>query len=520
MKNQIKRLIIVLSFPILCQVKANAQPKIDSLLRELKTGSAKKALDVHLSLCYEYSDEEQVLYHAKRAFVLARNLGDSVNMVKSGRLVGRGYKFINQLDSAIDILRYASPIAKRNNIMFEYGRLQNTLGLTYMLVASYADALKCHFESLSVMEKLNNQQWMSISLLNIGAVYYKIEDSHKALEYYNRAFKLKQVINYSEGTDILLINMGLCYTQTGEYKTAKRYVENGLSACGSNCSADIQIQGEYALGVAYFLMREMDESEKHFLQSYQMAKTIKDRRFQFDNIIMLSKIYQADGQLLKVEKYLREAENLVPDASYNLEVIKLYKQFFILYERKGNIKQMVFYQKKYIALKDSVYNESYTNGLMRVQAEFLERENNARLAIQQQNLELKDKIIVRQNWLNILAGVTAMLLFLVVYFLYRRNKQRRIANRLLGQKIAARTSELESSYSELRKRLEENELTHKKTITDARSIVATMKGLSSESIDSENLIQMEMLEVALNRLVETLESASLSNVITSEDIVI
>jgi tetratricopeptide (TPR) repeat protein len=504
MKNQIKKVIAVLSFLVLSQVKTVAQQKIDSLLQELKTSSEKEALDIHLSLCYEYSDEVQVLYHAKRAFVIARSLGDSVNIVKSGRLVGRSYKFINQLDSSIDILRYVSPIAKRNNMMFEYGRLQNTLGFTYMLMASYAEALKCHFESLSVMEKLNNQQWMSISLLNIGAVYYKIEDSQKALKYYNRAFKLKQAINYSEGTDILLINMGLCYTQTGEYTTAKRYVENGLSACGGNCSEDIQIQGEYALGVACFLMRTMDESEKHFLQSYGMAKSIKDRRFQFDNIIMLSKIYQSDGRLLQAEKYLREAEKLVPEASYNLEVIKLYKQFSTLYEKMGNERQMVFYQKKYITLRDSVYNENYTNGLMRVQADYLERENKEKIASQQEALNLKDEIIVRQRLLSILVVISSLLLIFLVYVLYKNNKQRKIANQLLDQKVMERTEELESSYRRLRRRVEAADQTNKKTLTEVKSAVATIKKLRSltltKEIDSENI--QRHLNVAIDCIIE------------------
>lgn len=392
----------------------------------------------------------------------------------------------------------------------------NSLGITYTLKANYAEAMKCHFESLSVMEKLDNKQWIGTSLINIGLVYYKIEDYDKALEYFKRAYQFKKDINHYVDMDMLLIDIGLCYNSLKRYKEAEDHIELALDVCKTNCSDYIILQAEYALGIIAFEQDKMMVAENHFLRSYSLAKETSNKRLQFDNAINLSKIYQRSSQFKKAERCLIEVEKLVTETSYDLEIIKLYKQFFLLYAKMDNQKKAALYQKKYIQLKDSVYHEDYTNRLMSVQSEYLERKNNARLATQQQKLELKDKIIVRQNWLNILAGITAMLLFLVVYLLYRRNEQRRIANQLLGQRVAARTSELESSYSQLRNRLAENELTHKKTIADVKSIVATMKGLSSGSIDSDSLKQMEMLEITLDRLVETLKNFSEPSVITSE----
>jgi hypothetical protein len=182
---------------------------------------------------------------------------------------------------------------------------------------------------------------------------------------------------------------------------------------------------------------------------------------------------------------------------------------------------MALYQKKYIQLKDSVYNEKYTNNLMRVQAEYLEHENKARLAAQQQMLDLKDKIIVRQNLLNILVGMAAILLISIVFVLYQNNKQRKKANQLLDKKVAERTRELESSYNQLCKKFEEEDLTVKKTITDVRSAVATMEGLRSLSIkenaNSENVKQLELLDQTLDRLVEVLKGVPETVVESSED---
>lgn len=504
MKYTVKILIPVLFFATLYQ--AQAQQKIDSLLKELKTDSKKKALDIHLQLCYEYADEVKVLYHAKIAYAIATQIGDSLGIIKSGRLTGRSYRIFNHLDSAIDIFTYISPIAKRND-MFEYGRLQNSLGMAYAFAANYSEALKCHLESLAAMEKLDNKQWVSISLFNIGLVYYKIEDSKKALEYYNRAYKLKQAIRYTESMDVLLINMGLCYTQTKDYTAARKYVEMGLAICKENCGSNVKLHGEYALGIVYFMLKQIDVAEVHFLKSYHLSRETKDIRCQFDNIIMLSKIYQVNGRLNEAGQYLREAEELEDNNSYNLEMIKLYKELFSLYERTGDLKRMVFYQGKYIHLKDSVYNENFTNNLMRVQTEYIERENRTRVMAQQQVINLKDEIIVRQSWLSVLVGIVAVLLIIVVYILSQRNRQRKMANRLLDERIDQRVMQLKSNHEDLGRKLAERKLAYEETVMSIRNAVAILKDLNSTSINHSNDInqarEMAIVTKSLSEILRT-----------------
>lgn len=511
MQSAARRFILTLSCLMLLCLHAEGQQEVDSLLQALQTSSKGEAVNINIELCYAYGesgDEQRALTHAKLAYSLAKELNDTLNIIKSGRLIGRSYKLFNKLDSSIYILTYILSIAKGSRFELEYGQLLNSLGSTYTFKASYAEAMKCHFESLSVMEKLDNKQWISISLFNIGLLYYKIEDHGKALEYFRRAYQLKQTIDYYTDVEILLIDIGLCYNNLGNFKKAEEYVKLALDACKTNCTDGIKVQAEYAFGAVAFRQEKIALAESHFLQSYDLAKAINNKRFQFDNIVNLSGIYQKSNQFQKAEKYLIEGEKLVAEASCDLEIIKLYKQFFTLYEKIGDLKKMILYQEKYIHLKDSVYNENYTNSLMRVQANYLERENKARIAYQEQLLGLKDAVIVRQNWLNILAGMAGILLILMVYVLYMSNKQRKITNQLLDRKVAERTKELELSHEQLQKRLEEEDLTIEKTMADIKSAVATMKGLNSlalkQSIDSRDQEQVILLNVVIDQLVEIL----------------
>ena len=72
-----------------------------------------------------------------------------------------------------------------------------------------------------------------MSLLNIGVVHFKLEDFSLALENYLEALKIKEEINYSYDMEALLVNIGLCYNQLGDYKNARKYFNKAIAICGS-----------------------------------------------------------------------------------------------------------------------------------------------------------------------------------------------------------------------------------------------------------------------------------------------
>lgn len=487
-----------------------AQSVIDSLQSRLIDCSAKDSLFVYLQLSARYTDNSNSLSNARKAYILANKLSDSLHIVQSASLMGASYRALDFLDSAISIDRKVLTVAKRNGFIAEYCNLLNELGSTYTLLARYDEALKCHFEALTASKTNDENHQLVVTLINIGLVYYKIEDTKKALDYYLRALKSGKGLIDQEKTDMVFINLGLCYADIGDYKTSLYYITNVSDRCNRNCSKSIAMNTEFALGAVSFEMKNLDIAEGHFIKSYTAAGELMDKRLQFDNIIFLSRIYLLRNEPVKAEEYLGIAEGLVSGTPYNLELIKLYEQFFTLYDKTHDIKKLTVYQEKYIQLKDSIYSEALTNNLMKVQAEFLERENKTQIESQEQMLKLKDEVITRQTWLSVLGAIAAVLLIVIVYILYQSNLQRKSANELLDQRVVERTRELEASYEHMQRSLEEDELAFKKTVADVRSSIATMKGLSSlamrEAKNEESQIKIQKISEAVDNLSSTLDS--------------
>jgi C4-dicarboxylate-specific signal transduction histidine kinase len=203
---------------------------------------------------------------------------------------------------------------------------------------------------------------------------------------------------------------------------------------------------------------------------------------------------------------------MAKDVSLNRERIALYFRFSTLYKRKDDYDKQAFYQEKYIQLKDSIFSDQLTNNLMRIESEYQEWKNKTQLTSQGQLLDLKNEVISRQNLLNILAGVIAALLVVLVFALWKSNQQRKLANRKLDLKVQERTLELESSHRALRQEVEQRDVAVVKTITEINSAVATMRGLCSVGLkdgdDAETRKCLQEISTVTKRVSSALDRIS------------
>ncbi|HEY3402820.1 MAG TPA: hypothetical protein VGK59_05490, partial [Ohtaekwangia sp.] len=174
-----------------------------------------------------------------------------------------------------------------------------------------------------------------------------------------------------------------------------------------------------------------------------------DHRFLLDNIVMLSRTYSKRGDLRSAERFLMEGNALTTQNQLRLEEMGIYKELSKLYKRKGETRKSLFYQTKYIHLKDSVYNEVQTNNLMRLHAEGLEKEHKTQLAAQERTMQLKDESINKQRIINILIGVVCIFLSILIYMLIGIFNDRKRTNALLLKKVKDRTAELERNRLDL-----------------------------------------------------------------------
>ena len=266
---------ILLLLLILTTQKGSCQnPTIDSLKSILPGKSADQRIDILYELAYHYGDVDNVksLEYGKQALSRAKKSGDSLRIVKAGRITSYIFRRINEMDSSLILSSEILPIAKRNNYTVELKSILNDLAFVSIWKANYDKALKYLFESLELKRAGGDKFEISVALHNIGLVYYKLKDRDKALNYYQEALNLKNEIDNKYDLDVLLVNIGLCYAYNMRFSEASNYIGEGFVKCGKNCSDNLLVQGSLGYGIIFFYEKKFSKAEQQFLKSYALSK--------------------------------------------------------------------------------------------------------------------------------------------------------------------------------------------------------------------------------------------------------
>jgi signal transduction histidine kinase len=479
-------LSVLMSIPGLPQ----ADRKIDSLRSRLSQRTGSDRFEILYDLVFEYlakEDFQQSLIYIKEAKEIAYQAGDSLRIVKTGRVTGQILQRLDRAADAIVEFQEIRPISKRNTSVKEYVKeyesILNALAVSYSYQANYDKALQYHFECLVLLEKEGNLEDIAITLNNIGFVYYKLNNFEKALKSYRRILDNSYPINFK---DVLFINIGLCYNGLNDFSTAKKFIDDGLKVCASNCNVVTIIQGKFGLGVSLFYLHKPKEAEGNFLVSYELAKKQKDKRFQIENLIYLARIDNGQGQFDAARKFLTDAESIADKTDYNALMIDIYRLYSELFTKTKDYENAAIYQHKYIILKDSIYSQELMKNLTRVQTNFEERENIKTIKDQDAVLALKEETLKRQTAENRFYVVIAIMVFALAALMLVLFRLTRRANERLESRVDERTKELNDSNDALKKVNGEMDNFIYKTSHDIRGPLASLKGICNVAIMDVN----------------------------------
>ena len=491
---------------------------VSSILALAQEIGSHKALSARLrgrSLCqtfhkigYELVDvhPDSALRYSEKSIQCAHQFGDTLQEVRGVILQAMAFRRLGELDSSNRVIHSIIPIVRRKAYVNELQLLLHGLGIAYLYKAEFDESLKYNLEALSIRIKHGTVLEQATTLFNIGFTYYKLADYEKSLEYYERSLAAYNKVNAQGGdVTILQINMALSYAYSLQDSLAIKYVENALKQCSPNCPDAVVQHASFCQGVVALNTADTVSAKKYFLTSYAKALKVGDERLQLDNIVYISRLYLATGHLDEAEHYLLLAESLLQKGiPYSMEQMKIYIEFAELFERKGDFRKVAEFQRRHMALKDSIYDDDVTTKLMRLEAERVEKEKNAEIETQNEFLRLNEKILQRQRIATFLGFSTALLFVGMVFVQVRRLRERKRKNADLEHRVKARTQELEVIVHNSHKAVAENRMWMDKILRSVRHATHTVNGLSTlAGIDDESrdkciqLIDHEMAQLLL-----------------------
>ncbi|MCX6278071.1 MAG: tetratricopeptide repeat-containing sensor histidine kinase [Bacteroidetes bacterium] len=164
-----------------------------------------------------------------------------------------------------------------NNERNELNILMN-LGLLYEHVKKDIDSARFYLLSGYVMaKKLNVEDVMLTTIVNLGNSYYSEKNFKKALEYYVEAYNSPLLNGRLYEQTAVLINLGSVYMNLGKSNEAEKLLTDGLALAVKNSFIEFQQIGCESLSLLASKQKKYDLAYKFLLRATELNDSIASR---------------------------------------------------------------------------------------------------------------------------------------------------------------------------------------------------------------------------------------------------
>lgn len=394
-------------------------------------------------------------------------VGDSEKVMTLTRLVSE-YQTINP-DKAAEYSETAVKLADQLKRPYLQVLALHSQCAVYNTHSNFDGSLASGLMALKISEEIKNNGLIARSLNNIGYTYQKLNDHKTALIYFYKAKTLEKYLDDEKIRGNLYNNFGNSFFQTQELDSAMSYHQRAL---------EIRLRIKDMRGISYSYnnignvyieKKDPERSLEYYIKSMTIKQDIGDRKGLAGGNINIADVYSDIQKWESAVRYAEKGVALAAEIHAKDFLLNGYQSAARAYEGLGDFKKVSEYQKKYIALKDSIYNDNVTKQIAEMQTKYESDKKQKAIELANAQLESNKAQISKQNTMFWGAVIGAVLLLILVGFIYRSylikqkaNNQLEVANNQLqhlNEIVNGRNKEIERQSNELR--------TKNKDITDS-----------------------------------------------------
>ncbi len=379
------------------------------------------------------SEYDKALEYYLQTLEVAELLGDEKKIVSANYYIGQAYDFMEKYASAIE---YYQKVVEESTVLQDTSLLAKSyygLGNIYLTTMRYEESMEYYQKGLRLTDRDKKYNDLTNSLYNgIGSVYYEWGDYEVALEYYRKSRDLNLEIDNNYSLAYSYNNIGRVYYQWEAYDEALRYYALADSLFGTMSYTTGQSYAVYNIGLIYEKIGDRSRAIENYRRAIGINKSIDAKRTLVDTYGGISEFYLNDARYDSALYYAELMLPLAEEIGYQQGIINSYLFCSRTYEKIGNYKKSLEFNKKYIDLKDK-YFSAEVEEKVKLTAMTFEHEKavEARVVALKRENEIKETRIRQSRILMIGMGGFILLLVVTAILLFRNYRLLQIKKQLL-----------------------------------------------------------------------------------------
>ena len=315
--------------------------------------------------------------------------------------------------------------------------LQN-LGIAYYNIGDYEKTIQNFIKALRIEEERNNIQGMSQAYNNLGVVFDEIGRKTKALEYYKKALTIKEEFRDSLFMVNTLSNIGLIYLELDNTQEALGYFNRSLKIDSSLQNEEGIVKSLNNIGKTYTEMGKLDSSLYYLNLSLERADALGayDKASLLNNI---GEVHLKSGNNRQAITTFEEALATGQSVKAVFNVQESYKGLSDAYTNLRNFERALEYYKLYSNKKDSVFNESSSIKIARIETDYRIQKREKEIELLKKEAEIRNLNLSKNKTMSYYLMGSLLLILVMIGVLYHKYHFKQKSNELLekqNQEIA------------------------------------------------------------------------------------
>jgi tetratricopeptide (TPR) repeat protein/DNA-binding CsgD family transcriptional regulator len=290
----------------------------------------------------------------------------------------------------------------------------------------YKEALQNMEEALAIDRESGDETVIAVDLNTIGRIYEAWGMFDQAVEYLEQALEIDFRLNRMDKVAIRYSGLGLVYKAWGKNKTALDYFEKALAIDKelknydkialrhSNIGSTYMAMGETGKAIS-FLNLGLDYFEKNQMTSYAAG-----------TLIDLGRCYLTQKDFAQAESALLRSIALSEPTRLNRTVMNSLQQLALVYQQSGQMNKAYQTLNRFIAMKDSLFNEKSQRQIMEFQVRYDLDNKQQEIELMKRDKEIQNKKLANTRLIFSLSGLILIIVLLTLILRLRMNQNKRL----------------------------------------------------------------------------------------------
>lgn len=356
--------------------------------------------------------------------------------------------FSKALDHYYDYLDSYKKVINKKQQGFAYSQVSDV----YQNLGDNQKSFDIQMQALQIFEEAADTNGIASSTYSLATIFFYQSRFDAALEYYEKAFELGEVVDNGRLIYSCLAAIGSVYERKGEVSKGLSYNKKAL-AMAKEIDYPFGIAYAYGnLGADYWLVGDYKRAEYYYLKSLRMKEGLGDKWGAIGGNFGLGATYLSWGFPDQAIAIIGVGLEMASNIDSKPRLLEGYELMSKAYNTKNDPENAYLYLSKYVILKDSVINEKTVEEMGQSQRRYEIQKREQEIKLLKKGNELFEKNQQVQSLRNYFFCSAILLLLVLSGWFFNRNKLQKEVNHLLEDKnllLNAKNEEIEVKNKQL-----------------------------------------------------------------------